>query len=76
MRFSSTRGEAPQLGFADVLLAGLARDGGLYLPDAWPHFSADDIRAMRGLAYPELAIRLLAPFVSEDISEADFRRIV
>jgi threonine synthase len=76
MRFSSTRGEAPQLGFADVLLAGLARDGGLYLPDAWPHFSADEIRAMRGLAYPELAIRLLTPFVAEDISEADFRRIV
>jgi threonine synthase len=76
MRFSSTRGEAPQLGFADVLLAGLARDGGLYLPDTWPHFSADDIRAMRGLAYPELAIRLLTPFVAEDIAEADFRRIV
>ena len=50
MRFSSTRGEAPQLGFADVLLAGLARDGGLYLPDAWPQFSADDIREMRGLS--------------------------
>lgn len=76
MRFSSTRGEAPQLGFADVLLAGLARDGGLYLPDAWPHFSADDIRAMRGLSYPELAIRLLTPFVAEDIAEGDFRRIV
>jgi threonine synthase len=76
MRFSSTRGEAPQLGFADVLLAGLARDGGLYLPDAWPQFSASDIRAMRGLTYPELAIRLLTPFVAEDISEEDFRRIV
>ncbi|MCO6386086.1 threonine synthase [Aliihoeflea sp. 40Bstr573] len=76
MRFSSTRGEAPQLGFADVLLAGLARDGGLYLPDAWPQFSADDIRAMRGLSYPELAIRLLTPFVCEDIAADDFRRIV
>ncbi|MFN3765063.1 MAG: threonine synthase [Aliihoeflea sp.] len=76
MRFSSTRGEAPQLGFADVLLAGLARDGGLYLPDAWPQFSADDIRAMRGLSYPELAIRLLTPFVGEDIAADDFRRIV
>ncbi|MDF1601231.1 threonine synthase [Mesorhizobium sp. YIM 152430] len=76
MRFSSTRGEAPQLGFADVLLAGLARDGGLYLPDAWPQFSAADIRAMRGLTYPELAIRLLTPFVAEDIADGDFRRIV
>jgi threonine synthase len=76
MRFSSTRGEAPQLGFADVLLAGLARDGGLYLPDAWPQFSAADIRAMRGLTYPDLAILLLTPFVAEDIGDADFRRIV
>ncbi|MET0169141.1 MAG: threonine synthase, partial [Aliihoeflea sp.] len=76
MRYSSTRGEAPQLGFADVLLAGLARDGGLYLPDHWPQFSADEIRAMRGLSYPELAIRLLTPFVEEDIAADDFRRIV
>jgi threonine synthase len=75
MRYSSTRGNAPQLGFSDVLLAGLARDGGLYLPDEWPQFCPDEIRAMRGLSYPELAIRLLTPFVEEDIAAGDFRRI-
>ncbi|MCO6392121.1 threonine synthase [Aliihoeflea aestuarii] len=76
MLYSSTRGDAPRLGFADVLLAGLARDGGLYLPDQWPQFSTDDIRTMRGLSYPDLAIRLLTPFVEEDIAVDDFRRIV
>ncbi len=76
MRYVSTRGEAPALGFADVLLAGLARDGGLYVPAEWPQFSAAEIRAMRGLAYPELAIRLLMPFLGGDIPGAAFERII
>src|SRR6185312_12074250 len=46
--FISTRGEAPKAGFADVLLAGLAPDGGLYLPAAWPHFSAAEIASFKG----------------------------
>ncbi|RST87877.1 threonine synthase [Aquibium carbonis] len=76
MRYISTRGSAPILGFSDVLLAGLARDGGLYLPQIWPHFSAADIRAMRGLSYPELAIRILSPFVEGEIDEKTFATIV
>ncbi|MGB3501970.1 MAG: threonine synthase [Mesorhizobium sp.] len=76
MRYVSTRGEAPSLGFTDVLLAGLARDGGLYVPQEWPRFSADDIRAMRGLSYPDLAIRLLTPFVGGEIAQKDFEAIV
>ncbi|MGQ2903313.1 MAG: threonine synthase [Neoaquamicrobium sediminum] len=76
MRYVSTRGSAPDLGFRDVLLAGLARDGGLYVPAEWPKFSEADIRAMRGLAYPELAVRLLTPFVGGEIDEATFARIV
>ncbi len=47
MRYVSTRGEAPALGFSDAVLAGLARDGGLYVPREWPQFSAAEIRAMR-----------------------------
>ena len=47
----STRGEAPALGFADALLAGLARDGGLYLPEAWPALTADTIRGFAGQPY-------------------------
>ncbi len=60
MRYVSTRGTAPVLGFADVLLEGLAVDGGLYLPEAWP---ALDVADLAGLSYPELATRVMAPFV-------------
>ncbi|MBV9655374.1 MAG: threonine synthase [Acetobacteraceae bacterium] len=64
MRYISTRGQAPVRDFAGVLLAGLAEDGGLYVPESWPHFSASDWRAMRGLPYPELAARIIQPFTS------------
>ncbi|HTV67397.1 MAG TPA: threonine synthase [Rhizobiaceae bacterium] len=76
MQYVSTRGEAPVLGFSDALLTGLARDGGLYLPKEWPSFSAAEIHAMRGLSYPELAVRLLTPFLGGEIKDTDFRRIV
>lgn len=49
MKYVSTRGTAPELEFEDVLLTGLAADGGLYVPAEWPRFSADDIRAMRAV---------------------------
>ncbi|MBA3446710.1 MAG: threonine synthase [Pseudaminobacter sp.] len=76
MHYVSTRGEAPALGFSDAVLAGLARDGGLYVPDQWPQFSPTEIRAMRGLAYPDLAIRLLTPFLGGEIAVPVFERIV
>ncbi len=76
MRYVSTRGEAPELGFSDVLLAGLARDGGLYVPKRWPRFSKAEIAAMRGLSYPEIAVRLLTPFVGDDIDAGEFETIV
>ena len=63
MRYISTRGQAPARDFADVLLAGLAEDGGLFMPESWPHFSPADWRAMRGLPYAELAARVMQPFV-------------
>ena len=75
MKYVSTRGEAPVLGFSDAVLAGLARDGGLYVPQEWPEFSSADIRAMRGLTYPELAVRLLTPFLGGDISSAVFKQL-
>ncbi|GBQ98668.1 threonine synthase [Acetobacter nitrogenifigens DSM 23921 = NBRC 105050] len=68
MRYLSTRGHAPVRSFSDVLLAGLADDGGLYMPESWPQFSADEWRAMRGLPYPELAARVIAPFAEGSIS--------
>src|SRR5690554_5336933 len=76
MKYVSTRGAAPRLGFSDVLLTGLARDGGLYVPESWPHFSTAEIRGMRGLAYPDLAKRLLVPFLGDEIDPPTFSRIV
>ncbi|OUJ16299.1 threonine synthase [Acetobacter sp. DsW_063] len=68
MRYLSTRGRAPVRSFSDVLLAGLADDGGLYMPESWPQFSAEEWRDMRGLPYPELAARVIAPFAEGSIS--------
>jgi threonine synthase len=76
MKYASTRGEAPVLGFSDALLAGLARDGGLYLPQEFPQFSAEEIRALRGKRYEEIAIRVLTPFIAGDIDQTDFERMV
>ncbi len=75
MRYISTRGQAPVRDFAGVLLAGLAEDGGLYLPESWPHLSPDDWRALRGLPYPRLAARLLSPFTAGSIDDATLERL-
>ena len=72
----STRGDAPVLGFEEVLLTGLATDGGLYVPEEWPQFSADDIRAMAGLSYVDLATRLMTPFLGGAIPDRDFAALV
>ncbi|MBU6419728.1 MAG: threonine synthase [Proteobacteria bacterium] len=71
MRYVSTRGQAPEMDFAGVLLAGLASDGGLYMPATWPRFSAAELRALRGLPYPELAAKIIAPFTAGSITEAE-----
>ena len=76
MKYVSTRGQAPDLGFADALLAGLARDGGLYVPAEWPTLSAAEIRALRGISYPDLAIRILTPFLCGEVEAPAFERIV
>jgi len=75
MRYVSTRGEAPPLGFEDTLLAGLAADGGLYVPEAWPSLSPAEWRALRCLPYADLAARLLAPFVGEAFDRAALLRL-
>ena len=62
MRYISTRGEAPARDFEGVLLAGLAEDGGLFVPETWPVLSSAQWRALRGLPYPDLAARILALF--------------
>ena len=68
MRYLSTRGEAPRLNFCDAMLAGLARDGGLYVPERLTALAPAAIRALSGLPYAEAATRLVAPFVGEDFA--------
>ncbi|MFV3074724.1 threonine synthase [Niveispirillum fermenti] len=76
MSYISTRGQAPALAFDDVLLAGLARDGGLYVPAAWPRLTPDDLRRFRGLSYAELAVEVMLPFLGGTIGRDDFARLV
>lgn len=76
MRYISTRGTAPALYFEDVMLAGLARDGGLYVPESWPQFSEAQIAALAGLPYAEAAAKVISPFTGEDIDDADLLAIL
>jgi threonine synthase len=71
VRYLSTRGEAPRLGFCEAMLAGLARDGGLYTPERVTTVAPEAIRALAGLPYAEAATRLMAPYVGEDFSQTE-----
>jgi threonine synthase len=64
------------LGFSDALLTGLARDGGLYVPEEWPHFSKKEIRALRGKSYQEIAEAVLTPFTGGEIAPSELRRMI
>jgi threonine synthase len=75
VHYVSTRGEAPPLGFIDVTLAGLARDGGLYVPESWPAFTPAEIAAFAGRPYAEVAVEVIRPFVAGAIPEADLSRM-
>lgn len=66
MRFISTRGEAPPIGFEDVLLSGPAPDGGLYVPETWPHFSQAEFAALSGKPYAEIVAAVIAKFADHD----------
>jgi threonine synthase len=76
LRYVSTRGQAPVLEFEDAVLAGLARDGGLYVPESWPQLSADQLRALRGASYADIAYTVIAPFVGDAIGEDDLRTMI
>lgn len=75
MRYISTRGEAPVLGFCDVMLTGLARDGGLYVPETWPQLDAKTIAGFAGRSYADVAVEVIRPFVAGEISDADLARM-
>ena len=76
MRYISTRGQAPVLGFADVTLAGLATDGGLYVPENWPQVTTAQQNEWRKLSYSDLATRVMLPFLGGEIPEDDFAAMV
>lgn len=73
MDYISTRGSAPTLGFEDVTLAGLASDGGLYLPQSWPRFTEGQIAALAGLSYVDTAVAVMEPFVGDALSRAELQ---
>ena len=73
MRYISTRGEAPRLGFEETMLAGLADDGGLYVPESWPTFSRKDLAALAGKPYSEIACRVVKPFTGDAFPEDELR---
>ena len=76
MKYISTRGSAPELGFQEAVLAGLARDGGLYVPKSWPHIGTDEIRSMAGKPYNQIAKTILTPFIENEIDSNDLERMI
>ncbi|MDP2409395.1 MAG: threonine synthase [Pseudolabrys sp.] len=75
MRYVSTRGEAASLDFVSAMLAGLARDGGLYVPESWPALSPETVAGFAGRPYAEVAVEVIKPFVGDSIAEADLARM-
>jgi threonine synthase len=76
MKYISTRGLAPKLSFEDAVIAGLASDGGLYVPETIPTFTSAEIAAMAGLSYQELMLKIITPFIGDEIPAKDLRELV
>ena len=76
LRYISTRGGVAPCSFEEALFAGLAADGGLYLPERWPRLERDELAALQGASYQEVAARVLAPFVGDDLGEAELRELI
>ncbi|WP_373354227.1 threonine synthase [Pseudoroseicyclus sp. CXY001] len=76
MRYISTRGRAPALGFEETMLTGLARDGGLYVPEEVPQFSESEIAALAGQPYEEVALRVISPFVGDAFTKGELIRLI
>ena len=76
MQFVSTRGQAPVLGFSDAVLAGLASDGGLYVPQSWPQIGADEIASFAGKSYAEVAYAIISRFTGDEIAPARLKQTI
>ncbi|MEM9289682.1 MAG: threonine synthase, partial [Pseudomonadota bacterium] len=76
MKYTSTRGASPALSFAEATMAGLAPDGGLYLPSEWPQLSRDEIAGFAGQPYQNVAFAVMRPFVGDDLPDDDLRALI
>jgi threonine synthase len=76
VKYISTRGGVAPQTFEQVLLTGLAPDGGLFVPESLPRFSTEEIASWRALSYPELALKIVSPFVAGEIPAEDLKRII
>ncbi len=76
MRYLSTRGEAPVLEFEDVLLAGLASDGGLYVPEIYHQFTTDELAGLSGASYQDIALAVMRPFIGDSVGADDLRAMI
>ncbi|WP_415233782.1 threonine synthase [Pseudorhodobacter sp.] len=76
MRYISTRGQAPSLSFSEAMMTGLARDGGLYVPQNVPVLSSDEIAALAGLPYEEVAFRVMWPFLGDTFTKEEFQGLI
>jgi threonine synthase len=76
MQFVSTRGQAPVLGFSEAVLAGLASDGGLYVPQSWPHLTAEEIASFAGVPYADVAYVIISRFTGDEIGPQQLKSII
>ncbi|MBK5934990.1 L-threonine synthase [Rhodovulum imhoffii] len=76
MRYVSTRGMAPVLSFEEAMLTGLARDGGLYVPETVPAMAPEDIAALAGMSYEDAAFRIMWPFIGEAFGAEEFHAVI
>lgn len=76
MRYISTRGQAPKLDFEAALLTGLARDGGLYVPEAWPQWSAGQFRKLAGKPYQQVAAAIAKPFIGSSLKSVELEKAI
>ena len=76
MKYVSTRGKSPALSFEEAMLAGLASDGGLYVPEKIPYFSKHEISSWSGLSYQELAFNVMAPFIDGEVPDEDLKALI
>ncbi|TDI61574.1 MAG: threonine synthase, partial [Alphaproteobacteria bacterium] len=76
MKYISTRGRAEALNFEEVVLAGLARDGGLYVPQSWPQIASGDLPRLAKMSYSDLAVEIMYPYVEGSITRTEFAELV